>query len=1815
MNKTFKIPFGISRRFGILHIWLFLVLFISVTPVEAATAIDNDGSVTGSQNKVLQDSTGEFWAIWYESNNRVWITRTDNGVWQTKQLLAGPSGSGAFTTFTNPADVAVCWNTTRTRLHVILYSTLTETRYTTLLNLANWNQSAAWVANDESTQGSSSISNRAPGYFECEVDSANNIYVVLFDWDTTSARALKRQVDSPFTWTESSDLGFGTIVRGMALTVTSNNKIYVASTHTSYSGSVAVVDSTNPSDITAFSSPLLVINRGGGASAYDASIMERSNNTLVVFSDVVNYGAFWNYYNGASWTQGTTGSNTGVSDAGTNPTGVSQRRALLRDGLNETYVGYYNSSGSGYHIKLFNGTNWNSVKNIDVGASDSTRDVALEPRTPPAKSIAGILYVDLEGGGTDILYFDNFTVNASGGGSAPTPFTINKLYLARTYQSNGNTRSFFAQNETVDIRANITNSTSGIPTIDIYLPNGTRIINSQNMTNATPFSNSNALYNYTFRINESITGWYSILFGAAGNVTLSRVFYVGPAWNIVESPASWQNSTGTAFPFRLHINISEQNGINREFYPVDRWVNFTSSVSSGASNNSVRTTYYNGSHYIEIPSQLYNQTLSGNTLLTANLAFLTTINASTNQSFHVFYSLSDLGAASYQNDLTSTIGSSNYTLNNSFYSIQTNTSIGNIMYEAMNGKGNNATLSGANPIQNSPHVTYSSGDCPITSWSSPTVRFETGPILLKLRSNGTHGTCSLNYDLTYIVYSMNPYTLIDTNITETNGAGRTWDAYTDQELRMSDGLFAGRVFRNNSGIFNESIGSGDGGDNASLTTVNYTAFYSSSSRNAIGDIFLTRIQSAATTPTADINDESSYDWWRRRIVPSSTSVGQNSFFYTRTARVLWDAIRDYEPLNETFTTLTYPVVIAAVSSVSSSDSASPQANLSAASDPASPTDQQSIVCYSHWTDDIGLFQAIGSHNATGSQTNTTITFSGGWANFTIDSSITESGTVQCNITAQDNAGNANFTQVNITVTDVSPPQINNITYMPNTTAGLDPNVPVNITANITEFNATSIVILQYGLQGGSLTNVTMTNNTPIGTSTTYNASFTPGSEANWTFRIFANDTQNSVNISSNTTFNASYERTWSLSPSSFSETSILVNTSQNVVNMTVNNTGDFDLYYKIEYAAGFSYPSEKTYFNVTNSSNITVANNTAVVVNATLAAQDSPQANVVKFSITALYANGTTYPVESTNPQTTQGTIISYQAGPFLYIDNVQASPSGVTAGNSVNFSARIRNLGNETAINAWMAWSIPSGWTITSGSANKTPSIGDIFVNGIEWNNITVSVASTAATGTQRINITANSSTGGYYTTYVDVTVTSATTTTTTTTSTASSPSGGGGGVGGLSAAQKTKLIQTEQIYEIVGGGDQSFLFTVTNPFNGTLKEVRVSVAGFLSQYISITPPFLGSLGIGESYDFTVLIKAPEYFTRGNYNLTFTIRGSANETKTSGNTTYTELVNLLEDKKVLLGVHEISRTDTLDLMNKSVDWIAEMRNAGLNAVFAERLFNSSQSLLLSRSYEEIRDNALSIESIRNNGFKAQKLLADLESAIHLSEKNGVFVTETPRIISLAKVAFLEGDFATALQHLESAQLTFALETKGELNPVYFLLNNWQQVLLAGLFGGILLFLGVMRFRIYVLDRNLGLLAGEEGILLGLMKQLQKESFEEKKMSMEEYLTAMQQYENKLSEAVQRIVEYETLRSSIFRLRRTTDRLKDERDRLYDLMTKTQSQYMERKMIETHIYQNKMRSFATRLSEVEEMLAFKEAQRAIRESKSAVWRAYYRIRW
>ncbi|MBI2629805.1 hypothetical protein HYW76_01765, partial [Candidatus Pacearchaeota archaeon] len=49
---------------------------------------------------------------------------------------------------------------------------------------------------------------------------------------------------------------------------------------------------------------------------------------------------------------------------------------------------------------------------------------------------------------------------------------------------------------------------------------------------------------------------------------------------------------------------------------------------------------------------------------------------------------------------------------------------------------------------------------------------------------------------------------------------------------------------------------------------------------------------------------------------------------------------------------------------------------------------------------------------------------------------------------------------------------------------------------------------------------------------------------------------------------------------------------------------------------------------------------------------------------------------------------------------------------------------------------------------------------------------------------------------------------------------------------------------------------------------------------------------------------------------------------------------------------------------------------------------------------------------------------------------------------------------------------------------------------------------------------------------------------------------------------------------------------------------KLQDDYMNKKKIETRVYQNMLKSYASRLSEVEESIAFIDAQEALKKASS-----------
>jgi hypothetical protein len=124
------------------------------------------------------------------------------------------------------------------------------------------------------------------------------------------------------------------------------------------------------------------------------------------------------------------------------------------------------------------------------------------------------------------------------------------------------------------------------------------------------------------------------------------------------------------------------------------------------------------------------------------------------------------------------------------------------------------------------------------------------------------------------------------------------------------------------------------------------------------------------------------------------------------------------------------------------------------------------------------------------------------------------------------------------------------------------------------------------------------------------------------------------------------------------------------------------------------------------------------------------------------------------------------------------------------------------------------------------------------------------------------------------------------------------------------------------------------------------------------------------------------------------------------------------------------------------------------------------------------------------------------------------------------------------------------------------------------------------------------------------MRVVQRDCFENNKMSMEEYGEAMYQYENRLSNVIQEKVMTETQIANLMRVGGKKKALNQERDRLTILVKQTQDDYMNRGKLDTRIYENMLKTYAARLSKIEEQLVFIEAQEQIKQV-SGFWRRIF----
>lgn len=847
--------------------------------------------------------------------------------------------------------------------------------------------------------------------------------------------------------------------------------------------------------------------------------------------------------------------------------------------------------------------------------------------------------------------------------------------------------------------------------------------------------------------------------------------------------------------------------------------------------------------------------------------------------------------------------------------------------------------------------------------------------------------------------------------------------------------------------------------------------------------------------------------------------------------------------------------------------------------PASANDTDDVTCHSRWTDNIGLDYAYLEHNETGTLVNSSmISLSGtsGWVNYTIAASNTTPGIVMCKAYVLDKAGLSNATNWTVLIGDNTKPLLENITYAPNNTDALDPGVMINVFVNASDNIALGKIILQF-----KMTNETAWNESVMFLDGVfYKGNFTP-TVANYSFRVFANDTSSNQNTTSMTNVSVMQDYTW-INSTTFPTTKSIVQTQPREImlgNVSVNNTGDFDL--------NFTVTSDRSWilFNRTAQSLSFIVNSTNNIT------QFNVSANATGFAVGSydysIAINSYTLNPRLVSSQTINGTIVVQNvAGPYLVV-TINAYDASVTQGDTnVLFSASVENAGTADATAAWLAWSIPSDWSNASGVLNR--SIGFLGIGSSASNTINVSVSSSASAGSVTVSALAGS--------YELITGSDSKSVTVSSASgpggsqSPSSSSGIGGTVAaGTTAEEKALLLQTQETLELVRGLNDTFTIKVTNPFKGSsMKNVTLSVKGFLSQYISITPEKIASIDYNSTGLFKVAVTAPSYLTKGKHPLNFTISGRLIQGAVTR--------DIIEKRLVTLEVHEVGKSEAGAAVEKARADYEEMLKANFSASNARKLLDDAEAAMASRDYETAKRLSEEITSTVEKAFSAHELLQRIRLDVSNSELDGLRVDETKNLLNMALAAFEREDYQTAERRAKDAQLAYALETVGKVNYFKLLIDNWEIAIISCMAAGIIAVVLHRRLTVIMIGRKLEDFAREEESISRLMREAQTKTYAKKIMSSSEYRDVMYKHEKRLEQ----IRELRTgLRAGRIGIITASSELynltKEDKDVTEDIKN-AQKDYFEKRSISKTTYTSRMESLKNRKAEIDESLAVLEVK-------------------
>jgi uncharacterized repeat protein (TIGR01451 family) len=860
-------------------------------------------------------------------------------------------------------------------------------------------------------------------------------------------------------------------------------------------------------------------------------------------------------------------------------------------------------------------------------------------------------------------------------------------------------------------------------------------------------------------------------------------------------------------------------------------------------------------------------------------------------------------------------------------------------------------------------------------------------------------------------------------------------------------------------------------------------------------------------------------------------------------------------------------------------------------------DSANVACTIESTDAIGLDYVIVSHNATGSWTNSSQVDMSGTLNsttYTILSGNHSPGTFRVKTYVYDLSGRINSTEIDdVVVSDDTYAQVGAIVYSPNTTAGLDPGVTVYINSTITEDYNISIVYLMYQNSSSSgWTYLQMDNNSDLvdggSSEIVYNASFIPQTE-NWTIQVNATDFAGNENVSANITFevlNDSSENIITTIPSVKSITYAQRTNNNSLGRLIMNNTGEGALEFNVSLSS--VNLSSRLSVNYTGGLTANYSVSLGETINITIDVNTTGLTEALHdYNVTVVSTLGTTIFEKQLNMQIADG--------PHL-VTSIDTYSSSVTEGQEgVEFVVSVTNLGTADATGVYLNWTLPTGFSLASGSLNRNLGTLGVWISGT--NTITVDVADSITPSS--VNIFANATSFNADSSSDIKNITISTTVVEVPEEVVTTTSGGGGtSVSGISVGAGKFAVYDKEI-EVVRGEDLEFEIEARNRYkNYTLKNVGMVLTGFSEQYISITPSEIINVNYGQGEVFNVNIGVPIYQNYEEYDLKAVITGTL--VKFDG----TE-ISYREVQNIKLIVQAIAEEDSRFSLDEAEKALQKMKEAGFNVEDAERLYEEAVIKINSNRNKQAKDLADELIVLSERSFEVDSLIRKIMGVLtnprksNSLSKRGIsgFAVEdydvesyflghpSVEMVELALVAFERGDFDLAKQRADSAKSMLLFSIKGNLG--LFILFYWPFILLGIFFlfiGGIV---GSNQYKKSSITRKIGSLNNKEANVKKLIGDSQKKYFKGN-MSAGEYNDVVDQHKVELSKIKKVRIGLRNQRIKMLKPREIAQDLKLERINIESEIKKIQTGYYKTRKISEKEYKLQFELLNERLAEIEE---------------------------